>query len=225
MTDYSNDPELPGNNLSRYLVFGGGLSLLCGLGYLGYLAVQGLGGTTPPEPPAIQQISLVQPPPPPPPPPQMEEPPPPEMEEVEVPEPEPEPLVDAPADEPLPGDELGLDADGVAGSDGFGLKAKKGARGLIGGGDKNRWYAGIIQKDLQNWLAEADAIRKGRYAAIVKIWIDADGAVSDAELIEGTGDSELDGALEIALSNGFKISQVPPTDLPQPVRLRIVSRT
>ena len=204
----------------------GGLAMLVGLGALGYVAINSLGGTAAPEPPAIQQISLVQPPPPPPPPPKMEEPPPPEMEEVEVPEPEPEPVADnSAADEPLPGDELGLDADGVAGADGFGLRAKKGGRGLIGNGDPNRWYAGVIQSDLQSWLAEIEDIRKGRYAAVVKIWIADDGAVEGAELEQSTGDSGLDAAIERALSAGFRISRSPPNDMPQPVRLRITSRT
>ena len=204
----------------------GGVLMLVVIGAMGYAALNSLGGTAAPEPPAIQQISLVQPPPPPPPPPKMEEPPPPEIEEVEVPEPEPEPVADnTAADEPLPGDDLGLDADGVAGADGFGLRAKKGGRGLIGGGDPNRWYAGVIQSDLQNWLAEIEDIRKGRYAAVVKIWIADDGAVESAELEKSTGDSGLDAAIERALGAGFRISRSPPEDMPQPVRLRITSRT
>ena len=213
------------SKLKRLIPVLGGIGVVVVMAALGYAAVNSLGGTAPPKPPAIQEISLVQPPPPPPPP-KMEEPPPPEMEEVEVPEPEPEPIADdTSADEPLPGDELGLDADGVAGADGFGLKAKKGGRGLIGGGDPNKWYAGVIQSDLQDWLADVDEIRKGRYAAIVKIWIGTDGAVQDAQLEKSTGDTDLDSAIERALSAGFRISRAPPEDMPQPVRLRITSRT
>ena len=37
----------------------GGLAMLVGLGALGYVAINSLGGTAAPEPPAIQQISLV----------------------------------------------------------------------------------------------------------------------------------------------------------------------
>ncbi|WP_052700215.1 hypothetical protein [Methylocucumis oryzae] len=85
----------------------------------------------------------------PPPPPKVEKPPEPEVKnEVEQPEPEPEePLPDV-ADEPPPGD-LGLDAEGTAGSDGFGLAARKGGRGLLGGGgggDPYAWYGGLIKK-------------------------------------------------------------------------------
>ena len=111
-----------------------------------YFAFGALKGSKAPEPPKVQEISLIQPPPPPPPPPKLEEPPPPEQV-MEEPPPEPEPIAEeAPADEAPPGDELGLDADGTAGSDGFGLRGKKGGRGLIGGGDRNRWYAGQLQR-------------------------------------------------------------------------------
>lgn len=197
-------------------------AIACGL----YLFFGKIGGGQPPKPPEVQQISIVQPPPPPPPPPEMEEPPPPEMEEVDVSEPEPEPIAEEAApDEPLPGDELGLDAEGVAGADGFGLKARKGGRSLIGGGDPKKWYAGVIQTDLQKLLAEVDEIRKGRYAVIVRIWIDDEGRVAQAELERGTGDSTIDKSIESALASGARLSHAPPDDLPQPIRLRISSRS
>ena len=191
-----------------------------------YFFFSAMGGTQAPRPPDIQQISLVQPPPPPPPPPEMEEPPPPEMEEVEIDEPEPEPLADdSAADEPLPGDDLGLDAEGVAGSDGFGLKAKKGGRSLIGGGDRNKWYAGVIQTDLQALLAEIDEIRQGRYAVVVRIWIAEDGQVEDVELVCSTGNQDVDQAIRETLAGGLRLSRSPPEDLPQPIRVRITSRS
>jgi len=76
----------------------------------------------PPEKTRVQKISLVKPPPPKP----QEKPPEPEkmeqeqtqQEEVQLEAPSP----DQPADEgPPPGEQLGLDADGGSGSDGFGL--------------------------------------------------------------------------------------------------------
>lgn len=201
----------------------GGVAVLVLLGVGGYFAVRGLGGTGMPEPPKVQEISIVQPPPPPPPPPKIEEPPPPE-EQVEVPEPEPEPVPeDAPADEPPPGEDLGLDAEGVAGADGFGLRAKKGGRGIIGGGDRNRWYAGVIQRSLQDLLAGNDAARGAKYAVVVKLWIGTDGRVERFELVESTGNADSDAALRRTLS-GLQLTDAPPDDMPQPVKLRVVSR-
>ncbi len=202
----------------------GGLGLLLVFGLVGWFALRGLGGAGPPEPPAVQEISLVQPPPPPPPP-KLEEPPPPE-EQVELPEPEPEPepvADDAEADEPPPGEDLGLDADGVAGSDGFGLRARKGGRGLIGGGDRNRWYVGVIQRDLQDLLASSDDARAARYAVTVKLWIATDGGVERFELTDSTGNEEADRALRTLLS-GLRFDDPPPADMPQPLKWRLSAR-
>jgi periplasmic protein TonB len=203
-------------------LIGGGAVLLAFV-VAGYYAVRGLKGSGPPESPKVQEISLVQPPPPPPPPPKLEEPPPPE-EEVEIPEPEPEPEAEqAAADEPPPGEDLGLDAEGVAGADGFGLRAKKGGRGLIGGGDRNRWYAGVIQRDLQKVLAENERARGAKYSIVLILWITPDGRVERFELGDSTGTAESESAIRDSLT-GLRLSDMPPTDMPQPVKLRVVAR-
>ena len=200
----------------------GGIGVLLVFALAGYFAVRSLKGTVPPVPPKIQEISLVQPPPPPPPPPKLEEPPPPEQV-IEEPKPEPEPQAETPPDEAPAGNDLGLDAEGVAGADGFGLRAKKGGRGLIGGGDRNRWYAGLIQRDLQSQLADNDAARGSKYAVVVKLWISADGRIERFELMDSTGDAKSEAALRKTLS-GLRLNEAPPTDMPQPVKLRVVSR-
>ncbi len=123
----------------------------------------------------------------------------------------------------MPGDELGLDAEGGAGSDGFGLRGKKGGRGLIGGGDRNRWYAGVLQRELQNLLADNQDARGDKYAVVVKIWIANDGRVERFELLDTTGNGERDAALRRTVS-GLHLKDMPPEDMPQPVKLRIVSR-
>ncbi len=212
------------SKMKKLLPVLGGFLMIGGVGAALLSFVDSLGGVSAPPPPPIQQISLVQPPPPPPPP-KIEEPPPEQIEEIETPE-EPEPLADEAmdADEPMPGDELGLDADGTAGSDGFGLKAKKGGRGLIGGGDRFKWYAGLLQKDVQSALAGVTEIRKGKYSAVVRIWVGDDGRIEDSEIVRGTGDAELDSELARVLASGVTISNAPPEDLPQPVKLRITSR-
>ncbi len=184
--------------------------------------IRSMSGTSAPQQPLIQQISIVMPPPPPPPPPQIEEP---EIEELEIEEPEPEPLVDDTAAEP-PGAELGLDADGVAGGDAFGLLAKKGGRGLLGGGEPNAWYAGILQRELQKRLSDDDSIRGlGAYSVVIKISLSKDGFIEDSQLVSGSNNSKLDAALRTALSAGVKFSREPPAELPQPILLRISSRS
>lgn len=214
------------SRLSKNLPYVGGVLVIALVAFGVYSFVQSTGGVQAPKPPEVQQISVVVPPPPPPPPPIEEPPPEPEMEEVDVPEPEPEPAEDiADSDEPPPGEDLGLDAEGVAGSDGFGLKAKKGGRGLIGGGSAHKWYAGIVQKDLQSTLASLEDIRTQRYTVVIKIWITAEGYIESSEIVRGSGDRGIDDALIGALTAGVRVSREPPEDLPQPIRLRITSRT
>jgi protein TonB len=186
-------------------------------------AIKGFLNAPAPSPKQIvQQVRLIRPPPPPP---ELEEPPPPEVEEeVDIPEPEqlPEP---APADLPPAGEMLGLDADGVAGADGFGLLARRGGRDLLaGGGDRYAWYAGILQQDILDFLTDDEAFRKRRYDISLSLWLSNDGAVEKIDVIKGSGDREFDTNLRTALAQMSVVSDAPPNDLPQPVRIRIVSR-
>jgi periplasmic protein TonB len=205
----------------RWTPIAGAVVLVLVIGGAGAALISKMAGTGAPAQPTIQQISIVLPPPPPPPPPKMEEPEP-EIEELEIEE--PEPVADDSSEAP-PGEELGLDADGVAGSDGFGLKARKGGRGLLGG-DPFAWYAGVLQRDLQALLSNDDSIRGlGDYAVVVSISLSDDGYIGETQLLSGSNNPELDAALRRALSNGLRLSRQPPDDLPQPIRLRISSRS
>lgn len=169
---------------------------------------------------SIQQISIIKPPPPPPPP-KIEEPPEPEIEE---PIEEIEPVEETPEaeSEPPPGEDLGVDAEGGAGGDGFGLVGKKGGRGLIGGGESRfGYFAGLLERELQEYLSNNDEVRKKGYSVVIRIWISPDGSVTRSELQGTSGDPEVDDALTAALTRSFRLSERPPEDMPQPVKLRI----
>jgi protein TonB len=71
----------------------------------------------------VQNITVIRPPPPPPPPEEKPPPPPPDKLDEPLPQKEPEP---SPDNAPTPSQQLGLDADGAAGDDGFGLAARRG---------------------------------------------------------------------------------------------------
>jgi TonB family protein len=169
----------------------------------------------------VQEITVLRPPPPPPP---EEQPPPPEQpeEEVDVPEPEPEP---APTDAPPAGEQLGLDAEGGAGSDGFGLAARPGGRELLGtGGSTLTWYSGLVQNAVLGELQGERDARGGSYSVRVQLWVRADGSVERARLVQSSGNPERDRAIERALARVARIAQPPPREMPQPINLRIVSR-
>jgi protein TonB len=111
------------------------------------------------------------------------------MEKIKEPEPEPEP---EPMPDEAPARDLGLDADGSAGSDGFGLAARKGGTGLFGGGNPFAWYGGIIKNDIVNLLSNYEQLRRKGYTAIVKIWLRTDGSIERFELSRGSNDAEID---------------------------------
>lgn len=181
----------------------------------------------------VQQITVLQPPPPPPPPP-VQKPPEPEVKEEKIEEPEPEPEKEpeqAPeqSEEP-PGDQLGVDADGGAGSDAFGLAARKGGRSLLGGtaGSVIHWYGGQVRQTLVDELhalLEDTPARKTGYSATLEIWIGPDGRLSRAELAGSSGKPEVDQAIRNALPRlRLAMPKPPPENMPQPVKIRVTSR-
>lgn len=176
----------------------------------------------------IQQITMIQPPPPPPPPPPQEKPPEPEVKEEKIeepePEPEPEPQQDA---EPPPGEDLGVDAEGGAGGDSFGLVGKKGGRGLFGGGGGNAiiWYGQQLQRTISGELQRTlkDQARNSKYQAVLYIWISPQGSISRVELGKSSGIAEIDDALRDALGTIRGQFDPPPEHMPQPVKIRVQS--
>mgnify|MGYP000324332616 CR=1 FL=1 len=184
----------------------------------------------------MTMITLVKPPPPPPPPPE-EEPPPPEVEEEEEliePEPEPQEAMDDSSDEPPAGENLGVDAEGGAGGDSFGLVGKKGGRSLIGGGlgssallRKYAWYTRLLQNqvrdEMRRLLKETGGVPDGNYKVKVRIFLDDSGRVIDFRLLGSSGNERMDQALLDALP-GIVLSEPPPPDMPLTMDLRISAK-
>lgn len=184
------------------------------------LMIRGMGDK--PQGPKRQTAQVVQIVRPPPPPPEQPPPPPPE-EKIEEPlpqdQPEPEQAPEAAAEQ------LGLDADGAAGADGFGLAARRGGRDLVGSGTGAFvWYTTMLKDAILDSLSEDERIRKGSYQVTVRVWLASDGRVERIRLAGSSGSRELDGAIEQALGRVARVREAPPLEMPQPVTLRIVSR-
>jgi protein TonB len=168
----------------------------------------------------VQNITVIRPPPPPP-----DEPPPPPPEKVDeqIPQDQPEPTPD---DAPTPSSQLGLDATGSAGDDGFGLAARKGGSDLVGtGGAAFAWYTGRLKDEVTERLSNDAAMRSKKFTVVVKVWIESDGRIRTMQLVSGSGSRELDGQISAALASIVRLSVSPPIEMPQPISLRIVSRT
>jgi protein TonB len=181
-----------------------------------------LSGGAPPVKKVVQEIHVIRPPPPPPdtPPP----PPPPPEEKVEIPDPQDKPDP-TPSKDPPAGEKLGLDAEGTAGGDAFGLLGNKGGRELVGtGGSAFAWYAGLLKNQILDALDSEKKARSGGYSVVVRVWVRDDGSIERVNIVQSSGDRERDQVIEAALSRMGRLSQAPPADMPEPISLRIVSR-
>ena len=165
-----------------------------------------------------QVVQLIRPPPQDTPPP-----PPPPPDKVEEPLPQDQPTPDQTPDSPS--QQLGIDADASAGSDAFGLAARRGGADLVGTGTAifGR-YTALVKETIQDALADEDAVRHGNYVATVRVWIARDGTVERAELVQGSGKRDLDKAIEQALKRVRRVGEAPPLEMPQPILLKIVSK-
>jgi periplasmic protein TonB len=171
-----------------------------------------------PQRQVAQVVKLIRPPP--------EQPPPPLPPEEKIEEPLPqETPEEAPPDEAAPAEQLGLDAEGVAGADGFGLAARKGGRDLLGtGGAAFAWYTGSLKDRILAMLSEDERIRRGKYQVTVSVWVRDDGTIEQIKLRSTSGDRGLDQAIEESLRRMQRAQEAPPLEMPQPVTLRIVSK-
>lgn len=208
----------------------GGLLAATFLGGLAWFIYDAVSHSPTKRKPSVQQVAVLrQPPPPPPKPPEKLPEPPKVKEEVKIDQPKPDPTPDKPAD-PAPADKpLGLDADGSAGSDGFGLAANKGGRDITtigsngGGGGSGRYFTGLLQRNFFEALARNRKAPLDEFSVVVRVWIGEDGRVQRARVVDGSGNVDLDQLIEATLAEMAPLREVPPSNLRQ-VQLRLNRR-
>jgi protein TonB len=194
-----------------------GILVLALMGFGIYKAVSGKGTKKGRE---VQVVQVIRPPPPP-----ENQPPPPPPEKVDdpLPQDQPEP---SPSDDPAPSEQLGLDAEGGAGGDAFGLAARKGGHDIAGGGGAIfAWYTQILKDAIVDRLSGDSQLRSKKYTIVVKVWIGRDGQVQNAKLTTSSGSRDVDAAVEAVLGRLGRLREPPPLEMPLPVSLRIVSRS
>ena len=134
------------------------------------------------------------------------------------------------------GDKLGLDADGKAGGDAFGLIGKKGGRSILAGGEglgrlsllnKFAWYTQIVEmeirKKVMKRLDEEGGIPKGKLQAVVRVSVNGNGDVVDYKIIGSSGNHKMDDAVRHALGY-IRISEPPPEGMPRTMSIKISSQ-
>jgi protein TonB len=181
---------------------------------------------------AVQEIALLKPPPPPPPPKTPPPPPPPRLDQQKIDVPKQDPTPDKPADAPPPGPDLAVDAAGSGSGDGFGLVGKPGGTDLLATGTRgavgNRfaWYGALVKERIQDAVSKDKKLRSATsYQRLVNVWVSSTGAVTRVELIGPVENPALDEALRQALRNVAAVREGAPSDLPQPIRLRVSAQS
>ncbi len=147
------------------------------------------------------------------------------------------PQNDQPQDNTPAGQDLGVDAEGGAGGDGFGLVGRKGGRSIIGGGGgggggfslmaKYGWYTKKMQDEIwgkvKKALDEAGGIPKGKHKAVVWLQLDPKGTVVQFKIVNSSGNDKVDAALKKNLPS-MRFSQPLPEGMPKGMTIRISSR-
>jgi protein TonB len=217
-----------------------GIVFLAGIGFLVKVVLTDVG---PRRKDQISTVTLLKPPPP-----EVKE----KLPEPEVPKEAPKQTIETPVEAPQPqdqpqdqsqdntpaGSDLGVDGEGGAGSDGFGLVGKKGGRAITlggGGGGMNRLnllakfgrYVQKVQEEIRaqvNRQMEQDGgIPKGKYQTLVKITLNSKGSVVTYKIINSSGQQKIDKAVREALA-AIRISESPPEGMPTGMTIKIASQ-
>jgi hypothetical protein len=155
----------------------------------------------------------------------------------DIPQQQDTPQNDSQDDTPA-GNDLGVDAEGGAGGDAFGLVGKKGGRAITlggGGGGMNRlslmakygWYNQKIQEEIKKQVKKKmdqdGGMPKGKFQSVVKVVIDSRGMVIKYHIVTASGNSKIDAALQATLGE-IRINEPPPAGMPAGMTLKITSQ-
>lgn len=182
-----------------------------------------------PKKPPVTTVKLLPDTPPPPPPPPKEPPkeqPKEEPKEIKVEQPKPIDAPPEPQNLKMEGD--AGDAPSAFGAGKVSSDYNGGDVGVKIGGSKGlsayAFYTNKIKSSIEEAIATEKDLEKEQYKLVVELWLAKDGRVEKIELINGTGDGKKDALLQKALQTLKRISEPPPDDMPQPVKLRITAK-
>jgi periplasmic protein TonB len=233
------------NERSKYfapLIWGVVLVLVLVLAYFIGKTLMGKSGAQKPTLKQLTMVKILTPPPPPPPPPkQVEKPPEVQKQEVKIEQPKPQETPKTP-DEPPPQAKLGVDAEASGEGDGFGLGANKGGRDLVQGGQgtgtgtggtiaststgptariQYTFYRDVITRHINELMNKIPEFKEQDASIPVAIWIGKNGRIEKIDFSSSNLSADRIDLLRNALMNGPTLRQLPPDNMPQPLRVRI----
>ena len=147
----------------------------------------------------------------------------------EKPKEEPKPAEQkAPDEKPASDKPLGVDAEGTAGSDGFGLAANKGGRDILstgtGTGSGAAYYTGLLQRSFFEAMSRNRKVLKDEFRVVVRVWFTDDGKVTKADIVTGSGNAATDDLIRVTLLDMNPLKDVPPSAM-RPIQLRLSNRS
>jgi TonB family protein len=83
-------------------------------------------------------------------------------------------------------------------------------------------YATVLRYAIQDAIRHDGNLRRGRYRAILNVWVSPAGTVQRSQYLRSTGNDDLDGAI-LKTVQKVELRQSPPSDLPQPVHVWILT--
>ena len=139
-----------------------------------------------------------------------------------------EPPPDMAAPEAPPSEDL---TTGIAGngpnmglSGGSGNNRRNNDIGRRGSASKFGWYAAKVQSSIAEALRRNAATKHSNLSVQVRIWPDANGRITRAQLVGTSGNSEVDQTIKEQVLTGLQLPQAPPADMPTPIVIRITAR-
>ena len=203
------------------------LAVLAGIGY----GIKKLFSGGPTQKKQITTVKLLPDTPPPPPPPPPKEPPKetPKDQPKEIKAPEPKPVEAPPAEN--------LKMEGAAGDGPSPFQAgavnneyKDGdvTTGPKIGGKKNMaafaWFTNKVDAQIKKALDAENGLNKVKYQVDVRVFLTAQGDIDHAELIDSSGDAEIDALIRKVLSRIPPLKESAPEDMPRKVVVRMASK-
>jgi periplasmic protein TonB len=221
--------ELKVQSKYRKLLIALGATLLLALAAYGIYKMVSESAPVKTKAPKISLIPNTPPPPPPPPKEEKKIDPPKEQKEVKLDQPAPpKEAPAAPASQELKmdgpaGDGPSAFSSGAITRDDLSNLGKGGTPASNGPFNAFKNYATLIKGEMQRHLARTKDLRQLNYRVEVRVWVARDGHMLRHEMIGSTNDPDTDVLIQKTLASLGTFTQPPPEQMPQPIRLLIVT--
>ena len=87
------------------------------------------------------------------------------------------------------------------------------------------WFAGLIESKIHEALAKDPKLSVGSYKVLLNIWLTPEGKIQEYKLAGSSGDAETDDRIKAVMDALPPLTEPPPEDMPQPVKLRMTARS